>query len=212
MDGFISWKTLWEWDDSGVKNPPFSEAPQLVGPFERTNCSFAPSGFIETCQLLAHKVTESRPEGFSTIQCTQKLFLGEDGGVWMWKLKRDQGKHRKNELPIGGACVLNKKQLANASHLGKNMFEESTMEKKRLPPGTKTQFARNQLNAFIWGSHKTSIYTNTSIFIQHLSLQRGHMSLQRAQTSLREYIYIYISLNVTIYIISLYIVYPTKYL
>lgn len=110
------------------------------------------------------------------------------------KLKRDQGKHRKNQLPIGGACVLNKKQLANASYLGKNMFEESTMEKKKLPPRTKTQFARNQLNAFIWGSHKTSIYTNTSIFIQYLSLQRGHMSLQWYQTSLREYIYIYLTI------------------
>ena len=118
-------------------NPPFSELPQIFGPFERTNCSFSPSGFIETCQLLAHKVTESRPEGFSTIQCTQKLFLGEDGGLWMWKLKRDQGKHRKNQLPIGGACVLNKKKLANASYLGKNMFEESTMEKKKIAPANK---------------------------------------------------------------------------
>lgn len=177
-----------------MKNPPFSEAPQIFGPFERTNCSFAPSGFIETCQLLAHKVTESRPEGFSTIQCTQKLFLGEDGGVWMWKLKRDQGKHRKNQLPIGGACVLNKKQLANASYLGKNMFEESTMEKKRLPPRAKTQFARNQLNAFIWGSHKTSIYTNTSIFIQYLSLSlspaRSYVPTVSSNQLKRIYIYI----------------------
>ena len=89
---------------------------------------------------------------------------------------------------------------------GKICLKKAPWKKKRLPPRTKTQFARNQLNAFIWGSHKTSIHTNTSIFIQYLSLQRGHMSLERAQTSLREYIYIslYIYvLNITIYCISL---------
>ena len=152
-----------------MKNPPFSEAPQLVGPFERTNCSFAPSGFIETCQLLAHKVTESRPEGFSTIQCTQKLFLGEDGGVWMWKLKRDQGKHRKNELPIGGACVLNKKQLANASHLGKNMFEESTMEKKDCPREQKHNLRGINLMHSSGGVIK-QVFTQIHLFLYSISL------------------------------------------
>ena len=152
------------------ENPPFSELPQIFGPFERTNCSFAPSGFIETCQLLAHKVTESRPEGFSTIQCTQKLFLGEDGGLWMWKLKRDQGKHRKNQLPIGGAMCLEQKETGKMQVTwGKICLKKAPWKKKDCPREQKHNLRGINLMHSSGGDIK-QVFTQIHLFSYSISL------------------------------------------
>ena len=190
MDGFISWKTLWEWDDSGGKPTIFGITPNIWTLWE-DQLLIRPLRIHRDLPIAGsqgHRVRDPKASAPSNAlrSCSLERMVGSGCGSWSGT-KENIG---KTICQLGGHVSWTKRNWQMQVTWGKICLKKAPWKKKRLPPRTKTQFARNQLNAFIWGRHKTSIYTNTSIFIQYLSLQRGHMSLERAQTSLREYIYI----------------------
>lgn len=140
---------------------------------------------------------------------------GEDGGgldVGSWSgTKENIG---KTSCQLGGACVLNKKQLANASYLGKNMFEESTMEKTNCPREQKHNLRGINLMHSSGGVIK-QVFTQIHLFLYSISLSPTVISNQLKRIYIYRYISLYIKYHyisyITIYYISLYIVYPTKY-